>query len=105
MVVTAVSTNGEFQAAIDACGAGTPCKITVMADMAISSTLTITGKSLDISSAKTDGSNAELNGGGNVQLVNIQGDSTVVFSGIDFKQGYAVSKSNLQTVKRGWCLN
>ena len=103
--MTAVSTNGEFQAAINACGAGTTCKITVMADMAISSTLTITAKSLDISSAKTDGSNAELNGGGNKQLVKIEGDSTVVFSGIDFKQGRAVSKSNFQTVKQSWCLN
>ena len=91
-----VSTNGEFQAAITNCASGTTCKIEVTADMAITSTLSMSDKNLIIKTAKSDGSNAKLDGQGTTQLVIINAGSTVTFSGIDFFNGYAVSITTLE---------
>ena len=84
VTTTSVSTNGEFQTAIDNCApgsTGTTCEIEVTADMVITSTLNLLGKNLIIKSAKNDGSNAELDGQGTTQLVSIginsSGASTV----------------------------
>jgi hypothetical protein len=92
-----VSTNGEFQAAITNCASGTTCEIEVTADMAITSTLDMSGKNLIIKTAKSDESNAKLDGQGTTQLVKMMdAGSTVTFSGIDFFNGYAVSITTLE---------
>ena len=96
MTTTSVSTNGEFQTAIDNCASGTTCEIEVTGNMAITSPLNISdrvtvSKNLIIKSAKADGSNAELDGQGTTQLVQMDSASTVSITGIDFKGGYAVS--------------
>ena len=88
----AASTNGELQAAVDGCSDGVLCQIRVTANIAITSALSITGKTVEISSGKADGSDAVLDGGGTTQLVNIGGTSTVSFVRIEFKNGYAVSE-------------
>ena len=104
MTTTSVSTNGEFQTAIDNCASTTTCEIEVTANMVITSTLNINGKSLIIKGAKTDGSNAELDGQGTTQLVRmaptydstgtIISGSTVSITGIDFKNGHVVSMTS-----------
>ena len=94
MTTTSVSTNGEFQTAIDNCASTTTCEIEVTANMVITSTLNMDGKNLIIKGAKTDGSNAELDGQGSTQLVQMDSASTVSITGIDFKGGYAVSMTS-----------
>ena len=94
MTTTSVSTNGEFQTAIDNCASGTTCEIEVTGNMAITSTLNMDGKSLIIKSAKADGSNAELDGQGSTHLVEMDSASTVSITGIDFKNGYSVSMTS-----------
>ena len=94
MTTTSVSTNGEFQTAIDNCASTTTCEIEVTANMVITSTLNINGKNLIIKSAKADGSNAELDGQGTTQLVQMDSASTVSITGIDFKNGYSVSMTS-----------
>ena len=94
MTTTSVSTNGEFQTAIDNCASGTTCEIEVTGNMVITSTLNIDGKNLVIKSAKSDGSNAELDGQGSTQLVYMGSTSTVSITGIDFKGGYSVSMTS-----------
>ena len=94
MTTTSVSTNAEFQTAIDNCASGTTCEIEVTGNMVITSTLVIDGKNLIIKSAKADGSNAELDGQGTTQLVSMHSASTVSITGIDFKNGDAVSMTS-----------
>ena len=93
VTTTSVSTNGEFQTAIDNCASTTTCEIEVTANMVITSTLIIDGKNVIIKSAKDDGSNAELDGQGTSQLVQML-FSTVSITGIDFKNGNAVSMTS-----------
>ena len=95
MTTTSVSTNGEFQTAIDNCASTTTCEIEVTGNMVITSTLNMNGKNLVIKSAKTDGSNAELDGQGTTQLVQMDSASTVSITGIDFKDGFAVSMTSV----------
>lgn len=80
---------GQLQAAINTCASGSACAIEVTANIAITSILIINGKNLAISSAKADGSRAELDGQNAVQMVNVDSASTVTISGIDFKRGNA----------------
>ena len=94
VTTTSVSTNGEFQTAIDNCASGTTCEIEVTANMVITSTLNINGQNLIIKGAKTDGSNAELDGQGTTGLVQMNAASTVSITGIGFKNGYAVSMTS-----------
>ena len=104
MTTTSVSTNAEFQTAIGNCASTTTCEIEVTANMVITSTLNMDGKDLIIKSAKADGSNAELDGQGSTQLVQmaptyestgiIISGSTVSITGIDFKRGYVVSMTS-----------
>ena len=96
MTTTSVSTNGEFQTAITDCALGTTCEIEVTADMAITSTLYISGKIIIIKGAKADGSRAVLDGGrvdgsGGTQVLTMTADSTVTVDGVAIKNGYAVS--------------
>ena len=91
MTTTSVSTNGEFQTAIDNCVSGTTCSIGLTGDMDITTTLNMAGKDLQISSIKADGSRAILDGKGSTRLVQMDSASTVSITGIDFKGGYAVS--------------
>ena len=62
--------------------------------MVITSTLNIEGKNLIIKGAKGDGSNAELDGQGTTRLVWMMDGSTVEFTGINFRNGYAVSMTS-----------
>ena len=97
VTTTSVSTNGEFQTAIDNCASfpsSTTCEIEVTGNMVITSTLKMDGKSLIIKSAKADGSNAELDGQGSTRLVKMNSASTVSITGIDFKDGYSVSMTS-----------
>ena len=94
VTTTSVSTNGEFQTAIDNCASTTTCEIEVTANMVITSTLNMEGKNLIIKSAKADGSNAELDGQGSTQLAQMNHASTVSITGIDFKNGYMVSMTS-----------
>ena len=99
MTTASASTNGEFQTAITNCASDTTCEIEVMANMAIGSTLDMKGKNLIIKTAKSDGSNAKLDGQGANQLVKMMdAGSTVTFSGIDFFNGYGVSITPLEGV-------
>ena len=96
MTTASASTNGEFQTAIDDCASGTTCEIEVTANMVIGSTLDMRGKKLLIKSAKSDASNAKLDGQGATQLVTMDAGSTVTFSGIDFSNGWDVSITPLE---------
>ena len=96
MAAARVSTNGAFQTAITNCVSDTTCEIEVTADMDITSSLDMSGKNLIIKSAKSDESNAKLDGKGTAQLVNMDAGSTVTFSGIDFFNGQAVSTTPLE---------
>jgi len=96
VTTASASTNGEFQTAITNCAKDTTCEIEVTYDMAIESTLDMSGKNLIIKSAKSDASNAKLDGQGTTQLVTMDTGSTVTFSGIDFSEGISVSITPLE---------
>ena len=119
VTTTSVSTNTEFQDAINDCDTGTTCEIEVVVSdyqnaidncasdtnceieisdypISITSTLDVVGKTLIIKGTQPDGSRAVLDGGrkdgsGGTTVLTVNRDSTVTIDGVAIKNGYAVS--------------
>ena len=81
MGTVTVATDSELQSAVAA-----GYDIEVIADIALSSTITLNGINIHIWSTKPG--RAWFSGGNSRQLFNIVGGSTIKFSGIGFRDGY-----------------